>query len=59
MIPLFARSGAIIPLSAMIDWNDIKNPQELAIHVFPGANNQFGLYEDDARASWPVAHRVR
>jgi hypothetical protein len=47
-IPLFARAGAIVPLST---GDAVCNPEELAIHVFPGADNDFALYEDDGRAA--------
>ncbi len=44
--PVFARSGAIIPMSTKID-NALKIPEELEIHIFPGKNNTYILYEDD------------
>ena len=42
--PVFCKSGAIIPLS-----NDktTGNPVNLEVHVFPGANNIYNMYEDD------------
>lgn len=40
-IPLFAKAGAIVPLCK---WN---KSEELIIHIFAGADNQFSLYEDD------------
>jgi len=44
--PVFARSGAIIPMSTKVD-NVASIPEELEIHVFPGKNNTYTLYEDD------------
>lgn len=44
--PVFAKSGAIIPLSVSVD-NSVKVPEELEIHIFPGKNNTYKLYEDD------------
>ena len=44
--PVFAMSGAIIPMSTSID-NALKIPEELEIHVFPGKSNTYVLYEDD------------
>lgn len=44
--PVFVRSGAIIPLSKD-EGNSINNPTNLEIHVFPGKNNSYTLYEDD------------
>jgi len=43
-IPLFAKAGAIVPFGA---WDTHKNPYDLEIHVFAGADNSFTLYEDD------------
>ena len=44
--PVFAKSGAIIPMTTKID-NSASVPEELEIHVFPGKNNTYKLYEDD------------
>ncbi|MCA9949305.1 MAG: SCP2 sterol-binding domain-containing protein [Anaerolineales bacterium] len=44
-IPLFAKAGAIVPMAAAVMGTD--NPNAIDIHLFPGANNQFDLYEDD------------
>ncbi len=46
--PIFAKSGAIIPLANLTsNKNDTRNPEELEINVFPGDNNIYKLYEDD------------
>jgi alpha-glucosidase (family GH31 glycosyl hydrolase) len=50
-IPLFARSGAILPLSADSGWNAWQAPGHLQIHIFPGASNHFDLYEDDGETT--------
>ena len=44
-IPVLVKAGGIIPMSD--DVTDIGNPQNVTIQVFPCANNQFTLYEDD------------
>ena len=44
--PVFARSGSIIPMNAKLD-NSLMIPTDLEIHIFPGVNNSFQLYEDD------------
>ena len=44
--PVFAKSGAIIPLNTKVD-NALKLPDELEIHIFPGKNNTYKFYEDD------------
>jgi alpha-glucosidase (family GH31 glycosyl hydrolase)/putative sterol carrier protein len=46
-IPVFAKAGAIVPLATLAGWSDTDNPATLAVHLFPGADNAFDLYEDD------------
>jgi alpha-glucosidase (family GH31 glycosyl hydrolase) len=48
-IPVFARAGAIVPLGPMVGWGGVENPAELIVHVFPGADGRFTLYEDDGK----------
>ncbi|MCA9933432.1 MAG: hypothetical protein KC415_05880, partial [Anaerolineales bacterium] len=45
-IPVFAKAGAIVPLAAAGE-DGVANPAALDIHLFPGADNAFDLYEDD------------
>ena len=46
--PVFARAGAIIPLANLEEnLNITNNPKSMEIHIFPGANNEYDLYEDD------------
>jgi len=45
-IPVLAKEGAIIPLSADGECNSVKNPASFEILVSRG-NNTFTLYEDD------------
>lgn len=46
--PVFARSGAIIPLANLEENRNITNPpKSMEIHVFPGKSNIYKLYEDD------------
>ncbi len=49
-IPVLAKSGAIIPLSAECFSNDISLPNLLEILVFNG-NNTFYMYEDDGEST--------
>ena len=49
--PVFARSGAIIPLSNKSDRNNIGLPTDLEVHIFPGVSNIYTLYEDDGLTS--------
>lgn len=46
-IPVFARAGAIVPLGPRVGWGGVENPVDVELHVFPGADNRFVLYEDD------------
>lgn len=45
--PVFARKGAIIPLSIKSNINNTSNPSDMEIQVFPGESNSYELYEDD------------
>lgn len=47
-IPVFAKAGAIVPMTDCIQAADVSsNPGELRIRVFGGADGSFTLYEDD------------
>jgi hypothetical protein len=50
-VPLFARSGAILPLGPRVAWGGIENPSELELRAFAGANGSFELYEDDGQTN--------
>ena len=45
--PVFAKAGAIIPMSMNTEDNYIDSPKDLEIQIFPGHNNVYNLYEDD------------
>lgn len=47
--PVYARSGAILPIAVLDDENinDVHPPKKLEIQVFPGCSNSYNLYEDD------------
>ena len=49
--PIFAKKGSIIPLSNKSNINNTSNPTDMEIHVFPGQNNTYRLYEDDGISS--------
>ncbi len=49
--PVFAKSGAIIPLANDEEHNGVLNPKNLEIHIFPGESNTYTLYEDDGFTS--------
>ena len=46
-VPLYAKEGAIIPLAVLTKFNQVDNPKEFDIHIFPGENKEYNLYEDD------------
>lgn len=59
-IPVFAKAGAIVPLGPLIGWGGVENPAELTVHVFPGADGQFVLYEDDGESTaYQQGHAAR
>ncbi len=49
--PIFAKKGSIIPLSIKSNMNNTGNPTDLEIHVFPGQNNTYRMYEDDGESN--------
>lgn len=52
--PVFARSGAIIPLSNINNIrniNDTNPPVNLEVDIYPGRSNTYKLYEDDGISS--------
>jgi len=50
-IPAYAKAGAIVPLAPKAAWGGIENPHELDIYIFPGADNEFLLHEDDGETT--------
>jgi len=50
--PVFAKAGAIIPLSILDEnINNTNSPTKMEINVFPGSSNVYRLYEDDGISS--------
>jgi len=47
MIPLFIKSGSIIPFGPQVQYATEKKWDNLEIRVYPGANGEFTLYEDE------------
>ncbi|MGB8476944.1 MAG: TIM-barrel domain-containing protein [Candidatus Acidiferrum sp.] len=69
-LPLYVRAGAIVPLGPLKQYTTEKSAQPLVFTVYPGADGEFELYEDDGtsfdyksgkftrlRASWGDAKR--
>jgi alpha-D-xyloside xylohydrolase len=46
IIPLFVRAGSIIPMGPLIQYSTEKS-DPVEIRVYPGANGEFTLYEDE------------
>jgi hypothetical protein len=49
--PVFAKAGAILPTYNQCDDNLLINRETLDIQVFPGADNDFTLYQDEGEYS--------
>jgi hypothetical protein len=50
-IPVFAKTGAIVPLGPKAGWGGVDSPAEFDLRVFAGADNRFVLYEDDGETT--------
>jgi alpha-D-xyloside xylohydrolase len=46
-LPLFIRAGSILPLGPDIEYSDEKPADPIELRVYPGANGEFTLYEDE------------
>lgn len=47
MVPLFVKAGAIIPFGPHAYYAPANSGSELELRVYPGADGEFTLYEDD------------
>lgn len=47
MIPLYIKSGAILPMGPKVQYATEKKWDDLEVRVYPGANGSFVLYEDE------------
>ena len=56
-IPVLVKAGGILPLAKDYLGSHLRNPQELEVQVFHGADGSFDLYED--AGSEPVITRFR
>jgi alpha-glucosidase (family GH31 glycosyl hydrolase) len=48
--PVFAKSGAIIPMAHNENINDTTPPVNMEINIFPGQSNSYTLFEDDGES---------
>mgnify|MGYP002625242306 CR=1 FL=1 len=46
-VPMFVRAGSIVPLGPVMQYVGEKTWDDLEIRVYPGADGQFTLYEDE------------
>jgi alpha-D-xyloside xylohydrolase len=46
-IPLYVRAGSILPIGPEVEFASEKSADPLEIRVYPGANGNFTLYEDE------------
>jgi alpha-glucosidase/alpha-D-xyloside xylohydrolase len=49
-MPVYVRAGAIIPFGPVKQYTDEKIDTPLTLRVYPGADGQFELYEDDGKS---------
>ncbi len=49
-MPIYVRSGSILPLGPVKQHTGEKSDQPLSISIYPGANGSFLLYEDDGKS---------
>lgn len=47
VMPLYVKSGSIIPIGPEVQYAQQKSWQQLDIHIYPGADGTFCLYEDE------------
>jgi alpha-D-xyloside xylohydrolase len=50
-LPLFVRSGSVLPLGPEMQHTGEKKPEKLHIYVYAGENGTFRLYEDDGTSN--------
>jgi len=46
-MPLFVRSGSIVPFGPDMQWSDEKPAEDITIYVYTGSDGSFTLYEDE------------
>ena len=46
-MPLFVRAGTILPIGPKVQYATEKKWDNLEIRIYPGANGEFTLYEDE------------
>jgi alpha-D-xyloside xylohydrolase len=46
-MPLFVRAGSIVPMGPAMEWSTEKAEDPIELRVYPGADGDFVLYEDE------------
>jgi alpha-D-xyloside xylohydrolase len=46
-LPLYVRAGSILPLGPSMEWSTEKPADPIELRIFPGADGDFTLYEDE------------
>jgi alpha-D-xyloside xylohydrolase len=46
-LPLYVRAGSILPLGPEMEWSTEKPEDPIELRVYPGADGDFTLYEDE------------
>jgi alpha-D-xyloside xylohydrolase len=46
-LPLYVRAGSILPLGPEMEWSTEKPADPIELRIYPGANGDFTLYEDE------------
>ena len=46
ILPLYVRAGSIVPMTAAMQYADEKPDAVVELHIFPGRDGCFQLYED-------------
>jgi alpha-D-xyloside xylohydrolase len=46
-LPLYVRAGSILPLGPEMEWSTEKPEDPIELRVYPGADGDFALYEDE------------
>jgi alpha-glucosidase/alpha-D-xyloside xylohydrolase len=49
-VPLYVRAGAILPLGPVLQYTGEKTDAPLSLNVYPGADGNFLLYDDDGES---------
>jgi alpha-D-xyloside xylohydrolase len=47
-LPLYVRAGSIVPMGPTMEWSTEKPADPIEIRIYPGADGDFTLYEDES-----------